>query len=64
MTVADDLVRNHDRMLIVDRHVLYLLALDFLHIDVDLSRSSGVATGAKDLAAEEFRNSITMRGGG
>jgi phosphatidylserine/phosphatidylglycerophosphate/cardiolipin synthase-like enzyme len=40
---ADDLVRYHGKMFIIDEKEFYLLAFNFTHMDVDLSRSFGVA---------------------
>jgi len=41
---ADDLVRYHDKFMVVDRKVLYLLAFNFTYLDVEHSRSFGVIT--------------------
>ena len=41
---ADDLVRYHGKMFIIDDKVLYLLGFNFTHMDIDLSRSLGIAT--------------------
>ena len=38
---ADNLIRYHGKMLIVDRSVLYLLGFNFTYIDIEHSRSSG-----------------------
>ena len=40
---ADDLVRYHGKMLIIDDKALFLLGFNFTHMDIDLSRSFGVA---------------------
>src|ERR1700693_5535549 len=40
---ADDLVRYHGKYMIVDRKELYLLAFNFTHLDIDHSRSFGLA---------------------
>src|SRR5205085_2218825 len=40
---ADDLVRYHGKMMIIDRRELYLFAFNFSHVDIDRSRSFGVA---------------------
>ena len=38
---ADDLVRYHGKMFIIDRKELYLLAFNYTHLDITLSRSFG-----------------------
>jgi phosphatidylserine/phosphatidylglycerophosphate/cardiolipin synthase-like enzyme len=39
---ADDLVRYHDKFLLVDRRVLYVLSFNYTHLDIDHSRGFGV----------------------
>ena len=41
---ADDLVRYHDKMMIVDRRLLYVLSFNFTHLDIDHSRGFGIVT--------------------
>ena len=41
---ADDLVRYHDKFLIIDRRVLYVLSFNFTHLDIDHSRGFGIIT--------------------
>jgi cardiolipin synthase A/B len=41
---ANDLVRYHDKFMIVDRRVLYVLSFNFTHLDIDHSRGFGVVT--------------------
>ncbi len=41
---ADDLIRYHDKFLIIDRRVLYVLSFNFTHLDIDHSRGFGVVT--------------------
>jgi cardiolipin synthase A/B len=41
---ADDLIRYHDKFLIIDRRVLYVLSFNFTHLDIDHSRGFGVIT--------------------
>ena len=41
---ADDLVRYHDKLLIVDRQTLYLLGFNFTGLDMLKSRSFGIIT--------------------
>ncbi len=52
---ADDLVRYHGKMIIVDDKVLYLLAYNFTHLDIDLSRSFGVVTKSDSAVKEAVR---------
>ena len=41
---ADDLVRYHDKFLLIDRRVLYVLSFNFTHLDIDHSRGFGIVT--------------------
>jgi cardiolipin synthase len=41
---ASDLVRYHDKLMIIDRRLLYVLSFNFTHLDIDHSRGFGVAT--------------------
>jgi len=52
---AEDLVRYHGKMIIIDDKVLYLLGFNFTHIDIDLSRSFGVAITKAGLVKEAIR---------
>jgi len=52
---ADDLVRYHGKMIIVDDKILYLLAYNFTHLDIDLSRSFGVVTKNESTVKEAVR---------
>jgi phosphatidylserine/phosphatidylglycerophosphate/cardiolipin synthase-like enzyme len=52
---ADDLVRYHGKMLIVDGKELLLLAFNFTHLDISLSRSFAISTTNKGLVAEAAR---------
>jgi phosphatidylserine/phosphatidylglycerophosphate/cardiolipin synthase-like enzyme len=49
---ADDLVRYHGKMFIVDRKELYLLAFNYTHLDITLSRSFGAVITDKKLVEE------------
>jgi cardiolipin synthase A/B len=44
---ADDLVRYHGKLMIIDRRVLYLLAFNFTYLDMERSRSFGIITTNK-----------------
>jgi phosphatidylserine/phosphatidylglycerophosphate/cardiolipin synthase-like enzyme len=52
---AADLVRYHDKLLVIDRRVLYLLSFNFTHLDVDHSRGFGIVTRKKKLVHEALR---------
>jgi phosphatidylserine/phosphatidylglycerophosphate/cardiolipin synthase-like enzyme len=52
---ADDLVRYHGKMLIVDEKELLLLAFNFTHLDIRMSRSFAISTANKGLVAEAVR---------
>jgi len=41
---ADDLLRYHDKIMIIDRRVLYVLSFNFTHLDIDHSRGFGIIT--------------------
>lgn len=52
---ADDLVRYHGKMFIIDDKVLHILGFNFTHMDIDLSRSFGVAITKKSTVKEAIR---------
>ncbi len=52
---ADDLVRYHDKFLIVDRRELFLLSFNFTHLDIDHSRCFGLVTTNSKLVAEAVK---------
>ena len=41
---ADDLIRYHNKLIIVDRRILYMLSFNFTHLDIDQSRGFGIVT--------------------
>lgn len=41
---AGDLVRYHDKLMIVDRRLLFVLSFNFTHLDIDHSRGFGIVT--------------------
>jgi phosphatidylserine/phosphatidylglycerophosphate/cardiolipin synthase-like enzyme len=51
----DDLVRYHNKMLLIDRETLYTLAFNFTRLDIENSRSMGVATKNKAVVGEAFK---------
>jgi cardiolipin synthase len=52
---ADDLVRYHDKLLIVDRRVLYALSFNFTHLDIDHSRGFGIVTRKNSIVQEALK---------
>jgi cardiolipin synthase len=49
---ADDLVRYHGKMMIVDRKELYLLSFNFTQLDINRSRGFGLITRNPKMVAE------------
>jgi phosphatidylserine/phosphatidylglycerophosphate/cardiolipin synthase-like enzyme len=49
---ADDLIRYHGKMMIVDRRELYVLGFNFTRLDIDRSRSFGLVTRNRKLVQE------------
>ena len=52
---ADDLIRYHDKFLIIDRRELFLLSFNFTHLDIDHSRCFGLVTTNPKLVAEAVK---------
>ncbi len=52
---ADDLVRYHGKMFIIDAKELYLLAFNFTHLDIGLSRSFALAMTEPKLVEEAIK---------
>jgi phosphatidylserine/phosphatidylglycerophosphate/cardiolipin synthase-like enzyme len=52
---SGDLVRYHDKMMIVDRQELYVLAFNFTYLDMEHSRSFGVVTKSSALVREAVK---------
>jgi cardiolipin synthase len=52
---ADDLVRYHGKMIIIDRSELYLLAFNFTYLDIEHSRSFGVVTRNRKFVQEAVK---------
>jgi cardiolipin synthase A/B len=52
---ADDLIRYHDKFLIIDRRELFLLSFNFTHLDIDHSRCFGLVTKNSKLVAEAVK---------
>jgi cardiolipin synthase A/B len=52
---ADDLIRYHDKFLIIDRQELFVLSFNFTHLDIDHSRCFGLVTTNPKLVAEAVK---------
>src|SRR5688572_10303642 len=52
---ADDLVRYHGKMMIVDRRTLFLLSFNFVHMDIDHSRGFGIVTKSAKIVQEAVK---------
>jgi cardiolipin synthase len=52
---SDDLARYHDKLLIIDRRVLYVLSFNFTHLDIDHSRGFGIVTRKNKLVQEALK---------
>jgi cardiolipin synthase A/B len=52
---ADDLVRYHDKLLIIDKCVLFALSFNFTHLDIDHSRGFGIVTKKSELVQEALK---------
>lgn len=52
---ADDLVRYHGKMFIIDGKELYLLAFNFTHLDIGLSRSFALAITDSGIVNEAIK---------
>jgi cardiolipin synthase len=52
---ADDLIRYHDKLVIIDRNTLYMLSFNFTHLDIDHSRGFGVITKHKKIVQEAVK---------
>jgi cardiolipin synthase len=49
---ADDLARYHDKLLIIDRRLLFVLSFNYTHLDIDHSRGFGIVTKKGKLVQE------------
>jgi cardiolipin synthase len=52
---ADDLIRYHGKMMIVDRRTLFLLSFNFVHMDIDHSRGFGIITRSSKVVQEAVK---------
>ena len=52
---ADDLVRYHNKFMIVDGRTLFVFGFNFTHLDIDRSRSFGIVTNNRRLVQEAVK---------
>lgn len=52
---ADDLLRYHGKMMILDGKELYVFAFNFSHLDIALSRSFGIGTTSPKVVKEAIK---------
>jgi phosphatidylserine/phosphatidylglycerophosphate/cardiolipin synthase-like enzyme len=52
---ADDLIRYHGKLMIIDRRELHLLAFNLTHADIDRSRSFGAIVTNRNIVHEAVR---------
>jgi hypothetical protein len=52
---ADDLIRYHGKMMIIDRRTLYVLSFNFVHMDIDHSRGFGIVTKSSKIVQEAVK---------
>ena len=52
---ADDLVRYHNKFMIVDGRTLFVLGFNYTHLDIDRSRSFGVITTTRKVVQEAIK---------
>jgi len=51
----DDLLRYHNKMMLIDGETLYTLGFNFTRLDIEKSRSMGVATKNKSIVSEAIK---------
>lgn len=52
---ADELIRYHDKYMIIDRKNLYVLSFNFTHLDIDHSRGFGIVTRNTKMVQESVK---------
>jgi phosphatidylserine/phosphatidylglycerophosphate/cardiolipin synthase-like enzyme len=52
---ADDLIRYHGKMMIIDRQTLFVLSFNFVHMDIDHSRGFGIVTNSTKFVQEAVK---------
>ena len=51
----DDLIRYHDKFIVIDRRILYMLSFNFTRLDIDRSRGFGIVTKNTKLVQEAVK---------
>ena len=52
---ANDLIRYHGKMIIIDRAMLYVLSFNFAHMDIEHSRGFGIVTKSAKIVQEAIQ---------
>lgn len=52
---ADDLVRYHDKLVVIDRATAYILGFNYTRLDIDRSRSFGIISKNRKIVGEALR---------
>jgi len=52
---ANDLIRYHDKLIVIDRRILFILSFNFTHLDIDHSRGFGILTKNATLVQEAVK---------
>jgi phosphatidylserine/phosphatidylglycerophosphate/cardiolipin synthase-like enzyme len=52
---ADDLVRYHDKLVVVDRATAYILGFNYTRLDIDRSRSFGIVSRNRKIVGDALR---------
>lgn len=52
---ADDLIRYHDKFMVIDRATAYVLGFNYTRLDIDRSRSFGIVSKNRKLVQEALR---------
>lgn len=52
---ADDLVRYHGKMMLIDQQTLFLLSFNYVHLDIDHSRGFGIITRSAAMVREALK---------
>jgi cardiolipin synthase len=52
---ATDLVRYHDKLMMIDQKTLYMLGFNYTYIDIERSRSFGIITQKEDWVREALK---------
>lgn len=52
---SDDLIRYHDKLIIIDQKTLCMLSFNFTHLDIDHSRGFGIITKNTKIVQEAIR---------